>query len=188
MIPKAGAFNKRGWKKIQDVMSEFDRRLRRLATRALQDAGEELADDIKLRILEGKGMSKLHPWNIPLRGYKGEPGNRPLLSHGDLLNSIAVRSAGPLAATVGVHRGAMMKNGEDIANIAVMNEEGASLKITDRMRGFLRARGLRVRSDKSHIRIPARPFVGPGYRDFRSKRQGDKIIGEMVTDLLRGKG
>ena len=52
------------WKKLQRIMGDFDRRLHRNAQKALRRAGEELASDIRTRILDGTDMNPLHGFTI----------------------------------------------------------------------------------------------------------------------------
>ena len=168
------------WKKLKNVMGDFDERLHRNAEKALRHAGEELASDIKERILDGKNMKPLHGFTIEQKGS-----SKPLIDDGDLLGSVGARFIEELAVFVGVHRKA--EDGTDIAALHE-REEGTRVKVTPKMRAFLHARGFHLKSETTELFIPGRPFVKPAYQDFRDKKTAEKLTAEMLEDTLKGKG
>jgi len=168
------------WKKLKRIMAGFDKRLRRNARKALLGAGEELASDIRERILDGKNMESLHDFTIDQKGS-----SKPLIDDGDLLGSVGVRSVEDLAVVVGVNRKA--EDGYDVAALHE-REQGTSVKVTPKMRGYLAASGFFLKPETTHLFIPGRPYMKPAYEDFRDRKAAEDIMVEFVEELLEGKG
>jgi len=176
------------WKKLQDIMEGFDKRLHSNAGKALLRTGEELASDIRERILDGKDMAPLHGFTIEQKGS-----SKPLIDDGDLLGSVGVRfipacragrGAGreDLAVIVGVHRKA--EDGTDLAALHE-REEGARVPVTPKMRAYLHARGFHLKPETTELFIPGRPFMKPAYEDFRDRRAAEDIVVQFVEETLR---
>lgn len=167
-----------GWEKLRKIAEEFDKRIRTNARQALLKAGEELASDIRKRILDGKGMKSLHGFTIQQKGS-----SKPLIDDGDLLGSVGVRVLEELAVFVGVHR--RSESGVDLASLHE-REEGTRVPVTPAMRAFLHMRGFHLRAETKELFIPGRPFVKPAYQDFRDRKAPEKIVAEFVEKTLSG--
>jgi len=165
------------WKKLQDIMEGFDKRLHGNAGKALLRAGEELASDIRERILDGKDMAALHGFTIEQKGS-----SKPLIDDGDLLGSVGVRSIEDLAVIVGVHRYA--EDGTDLAALHE-REEGTRVPVTPKMRAYLHARGFHLKPETTELFIPGRPFMKPAYEDFRDRKAAEDIVVQFVEETLR---
>jgi len=166
-------------------MRRFDDRLKKNCTLALTRSGILLEGIIKDRIIEGRGMAKLHPFTVALKGS-----SKPLIDDGDLLGSVGYRFVEPEAVFIGVHRKADGRAGlADGTDIAALHEreEGTRVKVTEKMRGFLAARGLRLRRTTTHLFIPGRPFIAPSYREFRRKGLARGLFSKAITKTLKGK-
>jgi len=168
------------WDKLKQVMGDFDERLHRNAQKALRRAGEELASDIRTRILDGKDMKPLHGFTIEQKGS-----SKPLIDDGDLLGSVGIRFIEELAVFVGVHRRA--EDGTDIAAVHE-REDGTRVPVTPKMRAFLHARGFHLKPETTELFIPGRPFVKPAYLDFRQRKTAERLTAELVEETLGGKG
>ena len=168
------------WEKLTRIMGDFDERLHRNATKTLRRAGEELASDIRTRILDSKDMQPLHGFTIEQKGS-----SKPLIDDSDLLGSVGMRFIEELAVFVGVHRRA--EDGTDIAAIHE-REEGTRVPVTPKMRAFLHARGFHLKPETTELFIPGRPFVKPAFRDFRERKTAEKLTAELVEETLGGKG
>ena len=168
------------WEKLKRVMGDFDARLHRNAQKALRRAGEELASDIRTRILDGKDMKPLHGFTIEQKGS-----SKPLIDDGDLLGSVGMRFIEELAVFVGVHRRA--EDGTDIAAIHE-REDGTRVPVTPKMRAFLHSRGFHLKPETTELFIPGRPFVKPAYLDFRQRKTAERLTAELVEETLGGKG
>jgi len=172
----AGGAIDKGWKKLRRMMKGFDKKIHQSARKALSQAGEELASNIRTRILDGTDMPALHAFTIEQKGS-----SKPLIDDGDLLGSVGVHFIEDLTAVVGVYRKA-----EDGTNIAELHEreDGTRIPVTKKMRAFLHARGLHLKAETTELFIPARPFMSPAYKDFRDSKQPEKIAMEMVKEVL----
>lgn len=101
----------------------------------------------------------------------GATSSKALINSGDLLRSITVRG-GNLHYTVGVHRGARGKKGNDLVNIASIHEYGTkqyTVTVSGRMARFSRfltmmgILGAPWKVGQTLRRkVPARPFLRPG--------------------------
>lgn len=168
------------WEKLARIMGEFDERLHRNAAKTLRRAGEELASDIRTRILDSRDMKPLHGFTVEAKGS-----SKPLIDDGDLLGSVGMRFIEELAVFVGVHRRA--EDGTDVAAIHE-REEGTRVPVTPAMRAFLHARGFHLKPETTELFIPGRPFVKPAYRDFRERKTAEKLSAELVEETLDGRG
>lgn len=168
------------WDKLKGIMGDFDERLQRNARKTLRRAGEELASDIRTRILDGKDMKPLHGFTIEQKGS-----SKPLIDDGDLLGSVGMRFIEALAVFVGVHRRA--EDGTDIAAIHE-REDGTRVPVTPKMRAFLHSRGFHLKPETTDLFIPGRPFVKPAYLDFRQRKTAERLTAELVEETLGGKG
>lgn len=139
----------------------------------------------------GKTFQKLSVLTREIRKAKGFKGSKALIRSGALLQSIAVRKRSQGHYFMGVIRGAKTKDGTEIADIAGIQEHGATfvIRVTPKMRRFLMAMLRKVgRLDKRKrrpksggrqqagvaddsgssigkrfmvVKIPARPFIKP---------------------------
>ena len=166
------------WNKIRGVMAGFDRRIAKNCSVALARAGVKLEGMIKGRILSGRGMSKLHGFTVDQKGS-----SKPLIDDGDLLGSVGYRFIKRDVVFVGVHRKSV--DGTDIAALHE-REEGARIRVTPKMRAYLRARGFHLKKTTTHLFIPGRPYIKPAFRDFKSKGYMRGLFGKAVEDALKG--
>jgi len=117
---------------------------------------------IKKNIARGRSEhASLHPFTIAQKGSE-----RPLVDHGDLLNGVSVQFLSELVAFIGVSRGER-SNGKDLVSIAAVQEFGATIKVTPRMRAFLHAKGLHLKPSTKAIVIPPRPYIRPAWDEGR---------------------
>jgi len=168
------------WKKLRDIMKGFNKRLHDNAEKALRKAGEELASDIRERILDGNDMAPLHEFTVEQKGS-----SKPLIDDGDLLASVGVRSIEDLAVVVGVNRKA--EDGYDVAALHE-RENGTRVPVTPKMRAYLHARGFHLKPETTELFIPGRPYMKPAYEDFRDRKAAEDIMVEFVEETLEGKG
>ena len=169
-----------GWDRLRQAMADFDERLRQNAKRMLLKAGQELASDVRVRILDGKGMKRLHPFTVAQK-----KSSKPLIDGGDLLGSVGVTPVSDFEVLVGVNRKAA-----DGTNLGALHERenGTRIPVTPKMRGFLAARGLHLKAGTKELFIPGRPFLKPAYKDFRDRKAGENLAVELVEQTLAGKG
>lgn len=165
----------RGWPKLDGIARGRLREAFRVGMRrGVRQAALVVQARIKANISKGRQEhDALHPFTVARKGS-----SRPLVDHGDMLNSVNVQFPSDLVAMVGVNR--MSADGK--ANIAAVQEFGATIGVTDKMRGYLARQGLHLRRDTVAIVIPARPFVGPAWEESRDDVR--EIMGNSVRDEL----
>lgn len=148
----------------------------------------------------GSAFKPLSPQTIAIRKFLGFKGTKALLRHGDLRNAIAVVDAGDIVF-VGVPRTAQNAQGENLADVAAINEFGGKphvIKITPKMAALLgaafRAAGI-VKKDPHRpvtgiivVQIPARPFIGPVFRVYGETKAVEKRMAGRMEKLMKGKG
>lgn len=114
--------------------------------------------------LSGQGRSPQSP--PPLSSatktiYSHTQGGGP--SGSGIVNHIEIvyrRRSASFVAIVGIPQGRP-------TTVARVQNYGALIQVTDRMRGFLAAHGIYLRRDTSHIRVPPRDFWRLAVRDSR---------------------
>jgi len=55
------------------------------------------------------------------------------------------------------------------ARYALVNEFGATIPVTEKMRRFLHAKGIHLRASTTEIEIPARPWFWPTWKENKAK-------------------
>ena len=75
------------------------------------------------------------------------------------------------------------KDGTSILLIANVNEFGCQIKVTEKMRNYLRAVGLPLRNDTEYINIPERSFIRSGF-DSKQKDIESRSISLLKKVLL----
>lgn len=146
-------------------------------------------------LLDGTKLAELHPFTV-LRRLASVPlsqrdralermsngkGAKPLYNKGDLARSFTkTLSADGWSAVVGVNRQAVTADGKSMVNIAKVQFYGASIRVTEKMRGWLAVNGLHLHADTTHITIPPRNPIPPtfrGYKPVMVKRYRDAMAG-----------
>ena len=166
------------WKKLNGIMRGFDQRLKKNASVALVQAGVILEGMIKDRILTGRGMRKLHGFTVDQKGS-----SKPLIDNGGLLGSVGHRFVTKNAVFVGAHRTAA--DGTDVAELHE-REKGTRVKVTPKMRAYLRARGFPLKKTTTHLFIPGRPYIAPAFKDFKARGHMRGLFGKAVEKTLKG--
>jgi len=167
------------WEKLRDVMARFDERLHKHAHQALTQAGRELADLAKERILDGKDLAPLHGFTIEQKGS-----DKPLVDDSDLLGSIDFAFLDELTVIVGANRKA--EDGTDLAEL-LQREDGVRVPVTPKMRAFLHARGFHLKASTRELFIPGRPFLKPAARDYEASGAPRKLGLEVIEKTVEGK-
>jgi hypothetical protein len=156
----------------------------RLATeRNCQGLVGEIQKGIEAQEPGGKSLGpELHPYTVlrRLAGYSPKrqdemlqalaKGRRAkaLVNHGDLLRSFTYRLAPDgWSGVVGVNRQAVSKDGTRMVNIAAVLFRGKVIRVTDKMRRYLHATGLHLKTGTTHIVIPPRDPVTPTFVAYR---------------------
>lgn len=134
---------------------EFQRQLQKEVARANKILGPLMVAKVR-KDIKDKRYAKNAILTVLLKGS-----STPLIDHGDLWGSISYQTRGPWRFEVGVVR-------EDAAgnSIALILHEGATRKVTEKMRAFFRAKAAEtkglvrpLKTSTREIRIPPRPFL-----------------------------
>jgi len=151
--------------------------IRRGMVRGVRKGALVVQRRIKENIARGRAEhAPLHPFTIARK-----KSDRPLVAHGDLLNGVSVQFIEDLVAFIGVSRGAKAK-GHDLVSVAAVQEFGATIKVTRKMRAFLHAQGLHLKADTKAIVIPPRPYVRPAWQE--SREDVEKTFRDEVQDEI----
>lgn len=73
----------------------------------------------------------------------------------------------------------------EIKMIAEVNEYGMNIKVTDKMRNYLRSQGFPLKKDTTHITIPERSFIRGGFD--KNKETIANFLMDQVGNALEGK-
>lgn len=82
-----------------------------------------------------------------------------------------------------VEVGVFSDSGADIMMIANVNEFGANITVTDKMRNYLHYQGIHLKGSTTSIKIPERSFMRSGYDDQVSKmeKQAESMLGKVLS-------
>lgn len=87
-------------------------------------------------------------------------------------------------STSKVEIGILGDSSSEILMIASVNEFGCSIKVTDKMRGYLGSQGIHLKASTTSINIPERSFVRAGFDDNKSKiEKSAEALLEKVVQL-----
>lgn len=170
-------------------------RLKKAIDHAVAQEAHQIRRDIIKGITEqapgGRAFDPLSQLTLALRKVKGFRGKKILIVTAGLRNSVTVNKKATGKYWVGVQRSARSKDGKSLANVAAVQELGATVvvRVTPKMKKFLmmalrksgigtrekgRDRGGRFKKSKFVasgagqitsgvlvIKIPARPFMRP---------------------------
>lgn len=83
----------------------------------------------------------------------------------------------------GIRRGAKGKKGEDLTLIGIVQEEGATIPVTDGVRRFFAAKGIPLRKDTKFLVVPPRPWFAPAMAELNE--YANEILGPFFDDLIK---
>lgn len=117
----------------------------------------------------------LHPFTLKEKREKGQD-LRTMIASGEYINSIQVLETrvgkGRYTYTVGIAADAQHSSGIMMQRLQRIQEYGAVIPVTPKMRAYLHYRGLHLRKDTNQIIIPARPHWMPTWMHFRRHYKG----------------
>lgn len=150
----------------------------------INEVAEKIVDDVAVSMHEHavggilmtrRDWEPLHPMTVAMKGF-----DKPLIEKGDLLRSIEMDRDG-LVAYVGV----MTKTGsrgQDLGLVASVMENGATIPVSEKMRGWFLHQGFPLKASTVAIRIPARPFLAPAADE--TEEDLDTIVGKHADELV----
>ena len=149
-----------------------------ITTRAVQAGAVEGQAVLRSGIERGRSQwPRLRNWTILLRIAQNRPSNTINFDTGDFYKSIQAQPGGTNKAEVGILTPKGPK-GQDMLAIARIMEGGATIRVTEKMRGWFASHGLHLRPSTSFILIPPRPVFGTATPDM------DKGIDGLMERVL----
>lgn len=73
------------------------------------------------------------------------------------------------------------ENGISVAEVARVQNYGANIKVTDKMRKWFAAQGFPLKKDTQNIIIPPRPFMDNAAQRVKGQEGYNKLIGMMMA-------
>lgn len=115
-------------------------------TKAMDKAVLQIAHELRAEVLlgfrtqapAGRPWKPLSPWTLAGRRAAGNRGTKARFATGTTVRNIVVRRTGG-AVLVGIMRSARHKKGKSLTNIAIVQENGATIrvKVTPKMRRYI---------------------------------------------------
>jgi hypothetical protein len=141
----------------------------------LRTVGMFLEGKVKEKIEKGDpNWPPLSSATLEIRRHKGRYSDKPLYDTGaHILNRITHTVEGDVVK-VGIF-------GES-ALVACVQEFGATIKVTSKMRAFLRRFGIYLRKDKEVIKIPPRSFLRSTFDE--NEKEIEQLIGKEVKAVV----
>lgn len=158
-------------KEFQDLQRRLQRARKSLRDKPMQRVLEQIAR--MARGLMAAGIESGRPEWPPLAEFtKQQKGHgRRLVDTGEMLSDIAAWREGD-SWYAGIPATAPS------ADRAAVQENGAHVPVTDKMRAFFRAQGAPLRADTRFIRIPPRPWLAP------AEREVEAFLADNLEDLM----
>ena len=157
----------KGFEQLKEKLDhkKFSKLLKRNVRKAQRRNSLAAEGEMKRRIDAGRSLAKNSPVTTAIKGS-----SRPLVDGGDLKASITHVLARWDLAFIGVLRTKKVtdQNGRvrDLLNVAFVLHEGATIKVTQRMRNYFRfmsrlypGKWFPIKASTQVIRIPPRPFL-----------------------------
>ncbi|MBU0516701.1 MAG: hypothetical protein KJ621_18245 [Proteobacteria bacterium] len=153
-----------GLDKALRFMNRFESRYESMVRTLVRRAALLVVKEIKAYVRDSGNFAPNHPATIAQKGS-----DKPLINHGDLINSITHKLLGDEGFFAGVLKGKKSSDGEDLVNIGWIMEHGVTIKVSSRMRGYLHSIGIHLAASTTTITIPARPFIQPVWESVLPK-------------------
>ncbi|MCI4355226.1 MAG: hypothetical protein L3K06_07660 [Thermoplasmata archaeon] len=174
------------WRKLPEVLDQA-------TALEAQYARKQVVEGIKAQAPGGKPFAQLSRMTLMLRRAQGFKGKKALIRTGTLLRNVTVKKVAPGKHFLGVIRGARSAGGEDLVNVAEVQENGRTfvMRLTPKARRFFFAMLRQAEGPDGDVeipgvsggggfsvghagravlivKIPARPFIGPVIDKIRS--------------------
>ena len=141
--------------------------------------GDMIRRDIRMgikaqRTIDCQTMKPLHPFTVKQKGFPA-----PLIKEGIMSRVTVKKSKNKVEIFPASSR--MQPLPGYPRGIAEVQQKGATIQVTDKMRSYLSGKGLHLRKKTTVIRIPARPWFGITSKVLRDipKMMGKRIKREI---------
>lgn len=180
------------WSRVGDILGQSEKLKKAINQAVLQEAQfarTAVVKGITAQAPGGRPFEALSALTLALRRAKGFRGKKVMMVTGGLRNSVTVKQVASGKVFLGVLRGARGKSGQNLYNVAAIQENGATIviRVTPKMKRWLmmelrksgfsakatgRDRKGRFKRTKASgtgqlskgvivVRIKARPFISP---------------------------
>lgn len=177
------------WRRALEILRRLEQQAGKALERAVLAEAHEIRGDIIKRLDSGKGFAAHAGATLFLRRATGNgKGSKILIASTAMRSGVTVIRLPGGGAFVGVARSAPKGR----FRIAQIQEQGANIRITAKMRRFLHAMLRRAGAPrlpsrgtaKVTIRIPPRPFIGPVVSALKnSGRLERRIVARVKQEL-----
>jgi hypothetical protein len=179
------------WRKALEKLKAIEAKAKPALERAILAEAHEIRGEMVRGIDSGSPAGKAFAPHAPATPYlrlaAGGKGSKIEIASSTMRNAITVVRLPGGGAFIGVHRSAPKTR----FRIAEIQERGATIRVTPRMRRFLHARlrragAPRVPSGSAvvQIRIPPRPFIGPVVGKIQQSGQlQPRILARVAAEL-----
>ena len=177
---------------------KLQRKLRRMMSRGLTiDLSKQINEsagivikDMKEGIAQGQDINEqpfkpLHPETIRMKREKGMPfPSQPLVGTGAMGGSLG-GSTGPYLKKRATQNSQIAKVSAPTsrAPYGIYHQEGATIPVTPRSRGYLRTQGFHLKNDTTSLNLPQRKWFGVSNT---AERQIFRNINSYINRMLRG--
>lgn len=176
-----------------ELIGDWDKAIRLLSPKYMQQAllkaanraGVFAAGEIKRGIINqapgGKPFAPLHPFTIGKAPFPPrKKSSKALIDHNDLVNSATYQVLSPEKVLVGVKKSVPGKKG--VVDIAAVHEYGCTIRVTDKMRGYLHSQGLHLKQSTQFIRIPERSYLRATINDPAFRKRLREIYTQTIQE------
>ncbi len=167
-------------KEFRDLRERFAKANRTLkgepVQKVLRHFAVAAADFMREALHKGRGFPPLHPLTVHLKQH-----NRPLIETGAMEDAITAWQKGD-RWVAGIPASATGSNGQSLADIANIHENGAHVPVTPAMRGFFARNGFPLKDSTRFLRIPKRPFRRPA--EERLEKYVDDNLDTVMEAVL----
>lgn len=165
---------KGSYRKLLQQLEQAPRRAAKAGTQWAIASAREVDTQVRQNLAtQGRGGAPppLSPITRELYRQTGEPDGSGIVNH---LVLEFRREGDRFIALLGIPEGKP-------SLVARVQDRGATIRVTDRMRGFLAAHGIFLRASTTHINVPGRHFWELALRDSRAsaKRNLKRILREI---------
>jgi hypothetical protein len=168
--------------KFRKLIRDMSRIEKILEGRRTQEALKQLAEAAKGFIVKGieEGRDSWDDLNDVTKLLKGK--ETILIDTGSFINAMSVWQEGK-RWYAGIPEGAKGSRGQDLTVVGMVHENGATVPVTDGVRGFFAAKGFPLKPDTKFLMVPPRPWFAPAVEELNEF--ANEILDPLITDLLK---
>jgi len=105
-----------------------------------------------------------------------------LVDSGSFVDSMSVWQEGK-RWYAGIPAGAKGDKGQDLTMVGLVHENGATVPVTEGVRGFFASRGVPLRADTQYLTIPPRPWFAPATEEL--DEYADEALAPVFDAIMK---